>query len=98
MCKCKVCSDKAGYEKLMSQLDDLLHSGNDFDYQKANEITKQLDGYEAYWYEDVGSCSIAVFLYNGGEEFDYENYKRYSTDTGAMRNFNYCPMCGRKLN
>ena len=49
MCKCKVCSDKAGYEKLMSELNDLLHSPDgDICYEKMNRITRQLDDYEAY--------------------------------------------------
>ena len=98
MCKCKVCSDKQGYEELMSQLDNLRYCpGDDFDYKKANEITKQLDEYEAYWYYG-GPCSVSVFLYNDGEELDYEEYERRSADAeGQLRNFHYCPKCGRKL-
>lgn len=97
MCKCKVCSDKAGYEELMSQLDSLLHaSGGDFDYTKANEISKQLDEYEVWYYLD-GSYAVSVFLYNGGEELDYEEYERRSADDDSLRKIQYCPMCGRKL-
>lgn len=97
MCKCKVCSDKAGYEKLMSELDDLLHSDDDFDYQKANEITKQLDEYEVYYYLDDW-YSVSVFLYNNGEELDYEEYDRRSVNDNFFHNIHYCPKCGRKLN
>lgn len=94
MCKCKVCSDKQGYEELMRELSNALQH-KDIDYQAIGKITRQLDEYEAYYY--MRSEPVSVFLYNGGEELIYEEYERNSVERSELHHFNYCPRCGRKL-
>lgn len=95
MCKCKVCSDKQGYEKLMRELNDVL-SHTDIDYQLFGKILNRLDEYEAYYY--VSCEPISVFLYNSGEKLDHEDYRRSPVDLNELSHFDYCPHCGRKLN
>lgn len=97
MCRCKVCSDVEGYNRLIKQLNEINESGDDVAICKGrNNILYQLDEYEAYCYSN-GWTSVSVFLYNGGQTLDYEAYEVCEGDKYALRYFKYCPHCGRKL-
>ena len=100
ICKCKVCSDKQGYDELKAEIyhlcfsEEEASSAGDSDWwDDLNRVKKSLREYAVGSYRTFDGNAY-VFAYNKGEEMDPESCKFVPSSF----NSNYCPMCGRKLN
>lgn len=101
MCTCKVCSDKAGYDELKAEIYHLCFSeeeasraGDSDWWDDVRRVKKSLLEYAVVAYRTFYGPAY-VFIYNKGEEMDPETYE--FTPSNFVKNYKYCPICGRKL-
>lgn len=101
MCKCKACSDKAGYDALKAEIHHLCFSeeeasraGDSDWWDDLNRAKKSLREYAVATYRTFDGIAY-VFTYNGGEDMDPESCK--FVPSNCIKSYQYCPMCGRKL-
>lgn len=102
MCKCKVCSDKAGYDALKAEIYRLCFSEEEANragdkdwWDDLNRVKKCLREYAVSRYRTWDGIAY-VFTYNGMEEMDPECCK--FVPSKFVKDYKYCPYCGRKLN
>lgn len=98
---CKFCSDKAGYDALKAEIHHLCFSeeeasraGDQDWWDDLRRVKKKLREYAVGSYS-TWEGSVYIFTYNGGEELDPESSE--FVPSNCIKDYQYCPMCGRKL-